>query len=639
MENILMGLVKVKNVLDITADTVADLANVQHKTGSIQLLGFHTKGDGGGGVFYWDATKDKSEHNGGTVIDPDKAGLVANWASTQALYFTPDVTGQGCWVREYSGAVNVKWFGAKGDGVADDSLPTQSALTNSNKIYIPKGNFKIGSASNVRGLLLKSGNNIVGDGELSKLMYTTSTTYLLSANPIDNDNGTSSLADNVKNINITNVHFFSSVNTFDEFKHILNLNAVSNVLIDSCLFTGWMGDAVYVGSGNTGLEERHNQNVVIKNCYFDGVNKLNRNAVSIIDGDSIIIDGNYFTRCSDLYMPGPIDIEPNSNAYHVVKNISIINNTFEDFGGQGCVSFALPGVDFTTTPKNFTIANNQMNCGDRHRAIYFVYNKTDTSDVYNSTFEPMNINITGNKVTGALWAFQISGIKGCKIESNFFYDILNSGILYRFDGNHCRDVSFYCNTFEKVGTTTQDTALNSAISVSNIRELIVKGNVFKDIGRSTGGNGICMYFRDFGVTTESKNVIITDNIFLDDAGVTSQSVKVDPSHSTDSLLNRINGNVGTTTLPIGLPSNKAGVYVDKTSSVNTTTTYTNANKSLSVQVRVDNSTASTSTFLVDGVAVSYITPNAVGMHSVVVPPHSTYRMPLGTIVSWKEYSI
>jgi hypothetical protein len=104
-------LTKVKNVLDITADTVADLANVQHKTGSIQLLGFHTKGDGGGGVFYWDATKDKAEHNGGTVIDPSIAGLVANWEYTQNLYFTPAVIGQGCWVREYSGAIDFSWFG------------------------------------------------------------------------------------------------------------------------------------------------------------------------------------------------------------------------------------------------------------------------------------------------------------------------------------------------------------------------------------------------------------------------------------------------------------------------------------------------------------------------------------------------
>jgi hypothetical protein len=140
-------LTKVKNVLDITADTVADLANVQHKTGSIQLLGFHTKGDGGGGVFYWDATKDKSEHNGGTIIDPSIAGLVANWEYTQNLYFSPAVIGQGCWVREYSGAVDVKWFGAKGDGVADDTAAIQAALDSGHRsVYIPEGTYNISAA-------------------------------------------------------------------------------------------------------------------------------------------------------------------------------------------------------------------------------------------------------------------------------------------------------------------------------------------------------------------------------------------------------------------------------------------------------------------------------------------------------------
>jgi hypothetical protein len=134
-------LTKVKNVLDITADTVADLASTEHKTGSIQLLGFHTKGDGGGGVFYWDATKAKSEHNGGTVIDPSIAGLVANWEYTQNLYFSPAVIGQGCWVREYSGAVDVKWFGAKGDGVADDTAGIQVAFNSNKPVYIPEGEY------------------------------------------------------------------------------------------------------------------------------------------------------------------------------------------------------------------------------------------------------------------------------------------------------------------------------------------------------------------------------------------------------------------------------------------------------------------------------------------------------------------
>jgi parallel beta-helix repeat protein len=136
-------LIKQGEVLATTVNTVADLASAEHKAGSIQLLGFHTKGDGGGGVFFWDATKDKSEHNGGTIIDPDKAGLVANWASTQALYFTPEVTGQGCWVREYSGAVNVKWFGAIGDGTADDTVAIQKAISIRGIIHLPRAVFRV----------------------------------------------------------------------------------------------------------------------------------------------------------------------------------------------------------------------------------------------------------------------------------------------------------------------------------------------------------------------------------------------------------------------------------------------------------------------------------------------------------------
>jgi hypothetical protein len=67
--------------------------------------GRSTVGDGGQGVFIWQhgvATGD----DGGTIIVPSAAGR---------------------WVRIYDHAINVKWFGAKGDGTTDDTAAIQAA--------------------------------------------------------------------------------------------------------------------------------------------------------------------------------------------------------------------------------------------------------------------------------------------------------------------------------------------------------------------------------------------------------------------------------------------------------------------------------------------------------------------------------
>lgn len=100
------------------SSVVTTIANLRLLTGeadqSISLLGHTAVGDGGGGDFYWDATSTDAD-NDGTIIK---------------------VTGvtTGRWIRLYSGAINVKWFGAKGDfdytssTGTDDTAAIQAAI-------------------------------------------------------------------------------------------------------------------------------------------------------------------------------------------------------------------------------------------------------------------------------------------------------------------------------------------------------------------------------------------------------------------------------------------------------------------------------------------------------------------------------
>lgn len=85
---------------------------------------FHSaEGDSGGGDFYWASGEVPGTYvdNGGTIIVPTGGD------------------GSAAWVREFSGAVNPLWFGAVGDGVADDTAAFQAAGDFSKSIYVPAG--------------------------------------------------------------------------------------------------------------------------------------------------------------------------------------------------------------------------------------------------------------------------------------------------------------------------------------------------------------------------------------------------------------------------------------------------------------------------------------------------------------------
>lgn len=83
-----------------------------------KTLGYYSAGDGGGNSFYWDGTSTATD-NAGTVIKPTSVSGAGRWLAVDISY------------------INVKQFGAVGDGVANDTTAISSAIDEANTHGLP----------------------------------------------------------------------------------------------------------------------------------------------------------------------------------------------------------------------------------------------------------------------------------------------------------------------------------------------------------------------------------------------------------------------------------------------------------------------------------------------------------------------
>jgi len=337
-----------------------------------------SEGAGIAGVFARDDADRSSADNGGTII----------------------VGSNGkCWKRVYSGAANVQWFGARGDGSSDDTAAFRRCIAAVRDIYLPGGIYltNFGDPAYHPDYIneIPSGTTFRGDG--SRTIWKPHSASARGCIGTDSGN----VGRWSEDILFANIRFEGDVVRLglDQRAHLLYLSSVRRLRVENCTFRGMRGDGLYIGSGFGGGPnyERHNHDVRVRNCLFDGVNNANRNAISVIDVDGMRIEGCTFVRNSTKTMPGSIDFEPDES-YSVIRNIDILGNRFSQCRGSGGhVVFACGRIPYDHF-SNIVVRDNEFRSSN---GIVIETMKVVPDAVPAAS---QNVMVSGNTFLGVNWA-------------------------------------------------------------------------------------------------------------------------------------------------------------------------------------------------------------------------------------------
>lgn len=423
-------------------DTVSDLVDAANLVNGCyaKTNGFYSYDDGGGAYYKIRTIEESDTTDGITLIALDDDTLVAELL--------------------YKDTMNVKQFGAKGDGETDDTAYIQKALNNCKNIIINNGTYMVDAET---GILPKSNSNI-------KLVNAT-------IKAIDNNltNYNVILFDDVDNIILSGgiISGDKDTHTGDsgEWGHCISIkNGSSNIIIKDMILTQAWGDGVYLNDASY---------VDLENLI---INDNSRNGISVIKGNNIIVDGCEISHTDRTDPQSGIDLEPNINegdvinnvfikncfihnnklgiggydnnqtvGYDGIKNVSIINNNFDTISSH-CMS-----LEYI---KNFDILSNTItNCGNIGIRLIRALNCNIKNNICNVcdgsgiTFSiASNIMVDNNQIS-TIGTGQSAGIIATDSDNSF----INNNIIH--DCQH---------TGIQVQGTTGNTSANIIVSNNKV---------------------------------------------------------------------------------------------------------------------------------------------------------------------------
>lgn len=389
---------------------------------------------------------------------------------------------------EFWNPCDIKW-NAPTNGSSDATSAIQSCINDATAagagVYIPPG-----IVFNVNSLTIPSKCHIRGAGQGKSILKQITGAYDLMhlADP-----GSSATFTSQVTIEDLTMQGTVAVDGFQEVLHLMFTQGASDVVIQRVTFTGMRGDGFYVGTGNergqNPTQVRHNRNVRVLDCIFDGEVKNNRNGISVIDCDGFWCERSYFTRLSRAGMPGAIDVEPDSGgsphgAGAVINNINITGNKFYDNAGAAAINVNLyyAQAAMTTPVRGINIVGNYIDTVTYATAAFVSFNGPGV----NGTQAPHDILVKDNFGTNGSSPFVVQGVRGVRFVNNRFENTRVGGNVCDVNANlgpvnGAADIDFDGNTFYKVAS---DASGGTAVLLNGPIRCGFRRNTFHDCGKA-----------------------------------------------------------------------------------------------------------------------------------------------------------
>ena len=373
------------------------------------------------------------------------------------------------WIRQYSGAVNVKWFGAKGDGVVYTNAVILESIFNSfSSVYVPKDTYYI--EDEIRLSTFFDNISIVGDN-VTFIIKTGLYDAFRFGHKVVDVNGFDTIV-SPENYGLTMSGITMKAETEDSTSVVVSVYAYKDVNISNCTFSGFKVEGLYIG---TGCED-----VNIDNCYFvETASTSESKGLSIIqypaDYQSYGIDNQtweYITRPTTHIKNVNIvncTFERTRIQVSNVQNINVSNCSFKNSKVRG-INFSPWVYSFQVSNSNFTLASGASTCINIGHACKngiissnLFTDSNDSSRTLNLYYGVENVLIENNYFRGNSTRDIVIAnmVKSIDILSNKFFSGVTIGECIRI-----QSIDFY-SADKDIANTATDDKMNEGITILN----------------------------------------------------------------------------------------------------------------------------------------------------------------------------